>query len=66
MTIEDALEKLIEHAQKELHFRRRQDREKANRAGHGHDEAKLLSSAQQVDRYAEHVLQLHETQLPAR
>lgn len=66
MNIEEALEKLIENAQNELHYRHRQDKEKANRAGRGHDENKLRDSAAQVDRYAHHVLQLHETQLPSR
>lgn len=64
MNIETALEKLIEHAQEELHIRRHRDQEKANRAEHGHDEAKLLTSAHKLDRYAEEVLKLHATQLP--
>lgn len=66
MNIEEALEKLIENAQKELHIRRHRDQEKANRADHGHDMAELLTSASQVDRYAREVQRMHEAQLPAR
>ncbi|MEV5569327.1 hypothetical protein AB0L06_04700 [Spirillospora sp. NPDC052269] len=64
MDIETALEKLIEHAQDELHVRRHRDQEKANQAKHGHNEAELLKSARDLDRYAQEVLRLHEAQLP--
>ncbi|MCD0448616.1 hypothetical protein LO762_05315 [Actinocorallia sp. API 0066] len=66
MNIETALQKLIEHAEEELHIRRHRDQEKTNRADHGHDEAELLTSARKLDEYAHEVLKIHETQLPRR
>lgn len=64
MDIETALQKLIEHAQDELHVRRHRDQEKANNAKHGKNEAELLKSARELDRYAQEVLELHQTQMP--
>ncbi|WP_405494893.1 hypothetical protein [Nocardia sp. NBC_00511] len=63
-TIETALEKLIEHAREELHLRRHRDQEKTNHSEHGHDMAKLLTNAEEVDRYARQILSMHEKELP--
>lgn len=63
-TIETTLEKLIEHARNELHWRRHRDQERTNQAEHGKDMAKLLTDAEQLDHYAREVLRLHAAELP--
>ncbi|MCP2337740.1 hypothetical protein [Actinomadura rupiterrae] len=59
---ETNLERLIEHAQAELHWRRRRDNEKANIADHGKDFTKMMRNADKLDHYAELIRVEHDNE----
>ncbi|UGT38781.1 hypothetical protein LTV02_21935 [Nocardia yamanashiensis] len=61
--IENALNKLIAHAQTELAVRHRRDREQAH-PGDGRSRSKLVINADQLDQAAREVLRLHEREMP--
>lgn len=62
--IENALNKLIAHAQTELAVRHRRDRERTAHAEPGRSRSKLLINADQLDQAAREVLRLHEREMP--
>jgi hypothetical protein len=60
MNLEEALDKMVEHARDELHIVRKRAREKTLARDHGRDYHQAQAAADRLDHYAHLVRRLHD------
>jgi hypothetical protein len=64
MNLEQTLEKIVEHASKELQIVRKRAEEKTGRNDHGKDFHEAQDAADRLDRYSHDVRRLHDAEYP--
>jgi hypothetical protein len=62
MDLEEALEKIVENASKELHVVRKRAEEKTAARDHGEDYHEAEAAADRLDHYAHEVRRLHDAE----